>query len=118
MRVKLYSSLAMSSSDPSSSGSTLSEEARNSEMCMPLPTSGAEQTTQYFTSRHEFDLANILANYSSKWHEIGTALRLPRNLLDTIQGRLFLNPKMQVSTVISEWLSENYDDAEPPTATL
>ena len=59
-------------------------------------------------------LTECLADYSSKWKEIATSLRLPHNKIENILAKR-LEPVMTLKEVILSWVLCECKDAMPPT---
>ena len=73
-------------------------------------------TGEFFMERHVSILAEILAPYSSKWPEIGTALNLPRNFIQNLVAAMhFRSAEMCLESVLWEWVSGKCEHAKSPT---
>ena len=66
------------------------------------------------TESHVSDLIEVLANCTSKWKEIGTALGLLQNEIDNIFATYFHSPVMCLTKVLSAWVMCKFSTAKSP----
>ena len=56
-----------------------------------------------------FDVQSELIPVSAKWRNIGTALRLKSDVLESIQAASGSDPPACLGSMVTEWLKKNYN---------
>ena len=72
-----------------------------------------------FLERHVSLLADLLAECSTRWYDIGISLNLPRDVLKSIMSRCMAAYGTKLKTclyhVLWEWIVGGHEHAKPPT---
>ena len=70
----------------------------------------------FLLEKHVEVLTEVLAGHSSEWHNVGMALRLPRNVLvDIVRTYGQYGSNFCFNNLLYEWIVGRYEHSKPPT---
>ena len=70
----------------------------------------------FLLEKHVEVLTEVLAGHSSEWHNVGMALRLPRNVLvDIVRTYGQYGSNFCLNNLLHEWIVGRHEHSKPPT---
>ena len=77
---------------------------------------GSHVEANFLLEKHVCVLTNVLAGYSSEWHNVGMSLRLPHNVLvDILRTYGQYGSNFRLNTLLYEWVVGRHEHSMSPT---